>query len=153
MIRPASPTDAPAIIALAESAAMFDEDGLALVAETLDGHPSDTGALWFVADEDGVVGVVYAIQEPMADRVWNVLMLIVSSGHYGQGVGKTLMAHVEEAVVERGARLLVVETSGTDGYDRARSLYAACGFDEEARIRDFYEAGDDKIVFTKSVAA
>lgn len=151
MIRPATPADAPAIIALAEAASMFDANGLALVAETLDAHPTDGGALWFVKEDDEPVGVVYAIQEPMADRVWNVLMLIVAADHHSEGHGRALMAHVEQAVVDRGGRLLIVETSGTDGYERARALYPACGFREEARIGDFYEAGDDKVVFTKTV--
>lgn len=43
--------------------------------------------------------------------------------------------------------MLLVETSSTEHYDGARGFYRARGFDEEARIRDFYGPGDDKIVF------
>jgi ribosomal protein S18 acetylase RimI-like enzyme len=47
--------------------------------------------------------------------------------------------------------VLLVETSGLPAFARARAFYRARGFDEEARIRDFYAAGEDKIVFWKAL--
>jgi ribosomal protein S18 acetylase RimI-like enzyme len=47
----------------------------------------------------------------------------------------------------------LVETSGLPKYDRARAFYTKCGYEEEARIRDFYTTGDDKIVFRKALNA
>jgi len=54
---------------------------------------------------------------------------------------------VEQALALRGARLLLVETLAS--FERTREFYRRCGFDEEARIRDFYEAGADKIIYRK----
>lgn len=51
------------------------------------------------------------------------------------------------------ARVLLVETSSTEQYHRARAFYLARGFDEEARVRDFYGPGDDRVVFWKSLTA
>ena len=48
---------------------------------------------------------------------------------------------------EDTARVLLVETSGTDAYERARTFYVARGFVDEARIREYYGPGDDKVVF------
>ena len=50
------------------------------------------------------------------------------------------------------ARILIVETLGTDEFLQTREFYLKNGFDEEARIRDFYEDGGDKVVFWKRVA-
>ena len=50
------------------------------------------------------------------------------------------------------ARTLIVETSSLDDYDQARTFYNRRGFVEEARIRDFYGPGDDKVVFWKSLS-
>jgi ribosomal protein S18 acetylase RimI-like enzyme len=51
------------------------------------------------------------------------------------------------------ARVLIVETSSTDQYARTRTFYRKLGYDEEARIRQFYGPSDDKVVFWKSLAA
>lgn len=51
----------------------------------------------------------------------------------------------------RGERVLLVETSGLASFERTRAFYRKCGYDEEARIREFYQAGEDKIVFRKSL--
>lgn len=45
--------------------------------------------------------------------------------------------------------MLLIETSGLAGFEAQRGFYRRCGYKEEARIRDFYQAGDDKVVFRK----
>ena len=47
----------------------------------------------------------------------------------------------------------LVETSGLPEFERARAFYRKCGYEEEARIREFYNAGEDKIVFRKALRA
>ncbi len=49
-------------------------------------------------------------------------------------------------------RLLLVETSGVAGFAGQRRFYRKLGFRREARIRDYYQAGDDKVVFAKSLS-
>ena len=43
----------------------------------------------------------------------------------------------------------MTETSGTEDFENAQLFYGKCGFEAVARIPDFYDAGDDKIIFTK----
>jgi ribosomal protein S18 acetylase RimI-like enzyme len=71
----------------------------------------------------------------------------------GQGRGKQLLREVEQVVTQRSGRVLLVETSGMPDFDRVRSFYDHCGYEAEARIRDFYKAGDDKIVYRKALTA
>ena len=59
---------------------------------------------------------------------------------------------VERKIRNRGARLLIVETSSLPAFAVARAFYATCGFVQEASLADFFAAGDDKIVFTKPVS-
>ena len=66
-------------------------------------------------------------------------------------VGTALMAGIETELRERNQRVLIVETSGLDAYAPARRFYRGLGYDEEARIREFYSAGEDKIVFRKDL--
>jgi hypothetical protein len=59
--------------------------------------------------------------------------------------------HVERALAAGGARLLLIETSGLGSFERTRAFYQALGYVEEARIREFYKAGDDKVIFRKTL--
>jgi len=49
----------------------------------------------------------------------------------------------------KDGRILIVETSGLESFGATRAFYRKNGYDEEARIRDFYNPGEDKIVFRK----
>ena len=62
-----------------------------------------------------------------------------------------MLRYLEAILKKAGARILIVETLGTDAFQPTRDFYLKNGFDEEARIRDFYEDGGDKVVFWKRV--
>lgn len=106
---------------------------------------------WWVAAAGPIVGVAYAAAERMTDRTWNLLMLAVRPDHQGQGVGSALVRAVESDLRAVHARLLVIDTSGLESFEGQRRFYARLGYTEQARIADFYEAGEDKVVFTKSL--
>ena len=157
-IRTASMRDLAAVKQIAVAAQMFEIEEVGFFDEmfrgwfdgTLDRHR------WLVAtnpDKTVVVAANYA-PEPFADRMWNLYFLAVDPRHQGGGIGRSLMASAEADLVDKGddeARVLVVETSSTDQYARTREFYTQLGYDEEARIRQFYGPEDDKVVFWKSL--
>ncbi len=156
MIRPTTPADAAAILALAVAAGLFPADATDEVAGVLAGSLSgDLGPdhVWVTDDDGGPVGVAYTAPERMTDGTWNLYMIAVRPDRQRQGRGTALVRHVETALAARGVRVLLVETSGLESFERTRAFYRECGYDEEARIRDFYKAGDDKVVFRKALAA
>ena len=157
-VRLAVASDAVAIHGLAVDNGMFAPDDMAGFDEMLQGYLD--GSLdqhrWIVApDDDGrVVGAAYFAPEPFADRVWNLYFLAVHPGHHRSGIGARLVSQVEKSLLgtgEQAARVLIVETSSTIEYESARRFYEREGFDREARVREFYGPGDDKIVFWKSL--
>lgn len=109
--------------------------------------------LWLVDDDSGAVGVAYCEMERMTDEAWNLQLIAIRPDRQGQGRGATLLRYVEQTLTARGGRVLLVETSGLPDFERTRAFYAKCGYEQEARIRDFYAAGDDKIVFRKVLNA
>ncbi len=161
-----TPDDRQAVHRLALVNRMFEPEEMNGVDQMLSGYldrsrPDDH---WVVAvpqdaDADGaadgtaggaVLGAAYYAPEPFADRVWNLYFLAVDPDAQGRGVGTALTRHVAEhlhAAGEDVARVLLVETSSTEAYRQARTFYAARGFEEEARVRDYYGPGDDKVVF------
>jgi ribosomal protein S18 acetylase RimI-like enzyme len=58
------------------------------------------------------------------------------------------MRHAEQDLRERGQRLLVVRTSGTDDYAGTRDFYRHLGYSEHTRVPDYWTDGDDLILFT-----
>ena len=77
-------------------------------------------------------------------------------GGHRSGAGSQLIQWVERALCALGeeqARVLIVETSSTDRYTQARAFYDKQGFEEEARIREFYGPGDHKVVFWKALSS
>jgi ribosomal protein S18 acetylase RimI-like enzyme len=60
-------------------------------------------------------------------------------------------ARLEADLRAKGARILIADTSGSDEFTQTRAFYRKNGYSEEARIRDFWADGDDKVVFWKSL--
>ncbi len=157
-VRPANTRDVAAIHGLAVDNGMFPPDDMAGFDDMLRGYLD--GSLdqhrWIVADDavGRLAGSAYYAPEPFADRVWNLYFLAVHPDRHRAGLGTTLVRHVEQTsrtAGEQVARVLIVETSSSDDYEGARRLYEREGFDREARVREFYGPGDDKVVFWKSL--
>jgi ribosomal protein S18 acetylase RimI-like enzyme len=107
------------------------------------------GQRWLVFDDERVNAVCYFVPEGLADGVWNLLMIAVDPERHGEGIGTKLMRAVEKQFAEEGVRILLVDTSGTDEFKRTRSFYELLGYECEARIRDYWAEGDDKVTFRK----
>ncbi len=156
MIRYATYDDKKAIIAIAKAISLFSSQELEsfgdLLTEYFDGN-LHSDHFWIVCDDGETMGVAYYAPEPYAYGTWNLYFIAVHPEHQGKGCGKQLLRYVEQVLTKRGERLLLVETSGLPNFERTRAFYLNQGYEEEARIREFYKAGDDKIVFRKVLNA
>lgn len=154
MIRPATSDDTSALIALAEASVPFEpneiEELLQLLAQHFDSN-GNSRDFWITDDDNGLVSVAYVAPERMTEGTWNLYLIAVHPDHQRQGRGKVLLEHVEQLLANRGERVLLVETSGTEDFEYVRTFYRKSGYAEEARIRDFYAAGVDKVVYLKSL--
>ncbi len=156
MIRPTTPDDTAALIALASAAINFEPNEIEELSEMLADYcsgNSDSDHFWITDNDHEPVGVAYCEPERMTDGTWNLQLIAIRPDRQGQGRGAILLRYVEQTLVGRGGRMLLVETSGLPDFERTRAFYGKCGYEEEARIRDFYAAGDDKIVFRKVLNA
>jgi ribosomal protein S18 acetylase RimI-like enzyme len=163
MIRPSKLDDVPAILAIAEAIG-FQLSELEVVRKLLTDYFADSSGhdplqngnnrrFWLTHDQDndGIIGVAYCEPERMTDQTWNLQLIAIHPNHQGHGHGGKLLRYVEETLKARGGRMLLVETLAS--FDLAQAFYRKHGYEEEARIRDFYAAGDDKVVFRKVLTA
>lgn len=112
----------------------------------------ETGAFWLTCHNNGeAVGLCYTVPEERADGTWNMLALAVRPDLQGKRLGAALVRAAEQHLKEKGQRILIVDTSGTDDFALTRKFYAQNGYEEEARIRDFWADGDDKVIFRKAL--
>lgn len=162
MIRPTTPDDTTALISLADATGLFESEQLEELGKMLSDYFSANNhsdflrdgkaeRFWLTDDENGAVGVAYCEMERMTDRTWNLQLIAIHPDYQGQGRGTKLLRYVEQTLAACSGRVLLVETSGTPDFERTRAFYRKCGYDEEARIRDFYTEGADKIVYRKAL--
>jgi ribosomal protein S18 acetylase RimI-like enzyme len=154
MIRPIAPDDMNGLIALANASGLFESNQLEELKEMLSDYfgNNNSDRFWVADDDNGIVGVAYTEMERMTDGTWNLLLIAIQPEDRGQGRGTTLLRYVEQMLTLQGGRILLVETSGLPEFERTRAFYRKCSYDEEARIRDYYKAGDDKIVYRKALS-
>ena len=85
---------------------------------------------------------------PCTVGTWDLYWMAVEPAQQGSGVGSALLAEMESRLQGR-ARLIVVETAGRPEYLPTRRFYEARRYAEVARIADFYDRGDDLVVYAK----
>lgn len=140
--------DIPALQSVLATTGLFPAAMLPdMLAPALSGATSD---IWLSHHVDGAaIGFCYTRAEEMTEGVWNMVALAVHPSHQGKGTGAALVAATEQRLRDIGARLLIVDTSGTEAFEATRRFYRHNGYEEEGRIRDFWAAGDDKVIFRK----
>ena len=114
----------------------------------------DSRDIWLTDENNGeAIAIAYCAPERMTEGTWNLYLIAVHPRHQGKGRGTAMLQYIEKLLADKGERLLLVETSGLPEFERTRAFYRQCGYEEEARIREFYQAGEDKIVFRKVLEA
>lgn len=154
MFRDVVAPDLPHLLEMIHGVGLFDAGGMAEIATLLSAYAErnmDDRDAWIVEDDGAIRSVAYVAPERMTDRAWNLYLIAVDPNVRGAGRGSALLRYVEDRLAARGERLLVVETSGLEEFAKTRAFYKRNGYSEEARIREFYAAGEDKLVFTKAL--
>lgn len=147
-VRPLLAADIPPLATVIDATGLFPGGLLTdMAAPYLAGRGADHH--WWTYDAGAPMGVAYAAPEPMTDATWNLLLIAVDPARHGVGIGRAMIARIEADLSGLGARLLLIETSSLPEFDRTRRFYRAQGYGQEAVIRDYYRAGEGKIVFAK----
>lgn len=112
----------------------------------------DTNEIWFTyVENNSPISIGYCIPEKLTSGTYNLLAIGVSENHQRKGVAVEMMNFIAQKLKTIGARVLIVETSSDDAQIGARNLYQKLGYNQEAVIRDFWNEGEDKIVYWKKL--
>ncbi|MFH1808582.1 MAG: GNAT family N-acetyltransferase [Pseudomonadota bacterium] len=153
-IRPLRPEDREPLQRILIDTAAFSDDEVAVALELIDeGDDGTPDAYHFaVAEHAGqVVGYVCWGHTPCTVATFDLYWIAVDPSTQGLGVGRRLVERCEQAVREQDGHLVLIETAGKPGYDATRAFYLRTGYLEEARLRNFYAPGDDKVIYAKTL--
>ncbi len=152
-IRPLRRDDRGPLKRIVEDTGVFSAAEVDIALELIDvvlDKPGQNDYCIAVSDDGGIpVGYYCLGPTPGTTGTFDLYWIAVAPSRHGQGIGAALDAHAEAYVREVGGRLVVAETSSTSRYDSTRAFYARRGYQEVARIRDYYSPGDDLVVFGK----
>jgi ribosomal protein S18 acetylase RimI-like enzyme len=89
---------------------------------------------------------------PLTQGSYDIYWIATHPDSQGKGLGGSLIAYVENFIREENGRLLFIETSSKESYENTVRFYRRLGFQQTSRIRDFYDVGDDKLIFVKELS-
>ena len=159
-IRSLVPSDRFRIEEMVVSSGKFNDPEIAtameLVDESLETGEEESGYLFAVLEVqkgESIVVKGYACYgpTPLTQGVYDLYWIVVDPADQGKGFGRILIEHVEQEVVRRGGRMLLIETSSQETYGATIRFYERSGYELVARIKNFYRIGDDKLVFSKEM--
>ncbi len=104
----------------------------------------------FVYEEDKKIYGYYCTgRRPLTDAVYDLYWIAADPESKKKGIGRLLLQHAENFVLEKQGRWLLAETSSKQSYEKTRNFYLRNNFSVIAQINDFYTVGDSLIIFGK----
>ena len=145
-VRRARPTDLPEVMAIERECFVepWDEE---VFVQTLEWTPFH----FFVALAGGILrGFVVGCMETTGSATYgHVSNLGVTSAYRGRGLGRVLVARLEQQFIIDGAEgmLLEVRVSNTPAQD----FYRRLGYEEAFLLSGYYSNGEDALVMMKEI--
>ena len=156
-IRRMESADRPAVADIVMTVGNFNQTEIDVAMELVDLYLKDRNQKDYhivvaTDSESQVQGYACWGPVPLTKGTYDLYWIGTHPAVHGQGYGRALMAYVEDRVREENGRLLLLETSSKESYGDTVRFYRRLGYEEASRIRDFYDVGDDMLVFAKRLS-
>jgi ribosomal protein S18 acetylase RimI-like enzyme len=153
-IRPLSQKDRAWLYSMLTSTQVFTSEEVDVAMELIDvvlkdPNQKDYEIYCVVDDEDQPIGYICYGPTPMTQGTFDLYWIAVDPRYQAQGIGSTLLEFLEEEIKERKGRLILVDTSSIAEYEKTQKFYFRKGFQEVARVPDYYWPGNDRVTFCK----
>jgi ribosomal protein S18 acetylase RimI-like enzyme len=150
------PGDRHAVRTLVECTGFFNRDEIEIAVELVNerlAHGPASGYEFVFADVDALLaGYACYGAIPCTSGSFDLYWIAVDPRFQRQGIGAMLMADVESRIAAAGGERIYIDTSGRGQYEPTRAFYERNGFRCEARLKDFYAPGDDRVIYVKALA-
>lgn len=150
-IRPVLKSDIDCLKKVVDSSKLFPSEYLDEMISDYLNNP-ETQDIWFTNIYDNTpTAIGYCIPEKLTNGTYNLLAIAVSQDSQRSGVATEMMSYIERHLKQKNGRILIVETSNDDAQIGARKFYNKIGYTQMAVIKDFWNDGEDKIIFWKKL--
>jgi ribosomal protein S18 acetylase RimI-like enzyme len=152
-IRRLTPPDRTDLARLLHESQTFNDEEIRVALEVIDAALAEPGKDYhvLVAEDAGgrVVSYVCYGPTPMTEATYDLYWIATHPAARGQGCATRLLRAMEAELPPTRSSTVRIETSQLESYGAARGFYERAGYVEVGRIRDFYKAGDDLVIFAK----
>lgn len=112
----------------------------------------ESGYYFIFAEKDGkTIGYTCFGNIPCTLYSYDLYWIAVHNDYRSFGLGKILMHKTEEAIKKMGGKGIFIETSSRKKYIPTQKFYDKCNCELIAHFKDFYDDGDDKLVYKKTL--
>jgi ribosomal protein S18 acetylase RimI-like enzyme len=147
------PEDAERVAGLVEATGFFsreeEEIAVELVEERLAGGEASGYSFLFAESGSDLVGYTCYGHTPGTATSYDLYWIVVAPRSQRAGIGGRLLTESESRIWRAGGTQIWVDTSGRAQYRPTREFYLRHGYEQAARLVDFYSAGDDKLILVK----
>jgi len=151
-IRPMNQSDIGVVVGVIDSHDEDDADDA-----RSDFEESGTETHWVAEIDGGIIGICGYRQVPETHGSGWISWTYVHKDNCGTGVGKKLFQHTMEHAIDAGAQKLFIKVSnyvdegGKKIYQTATKMYESFGFECEVTSKDFYDDGEDQLIYAKNL--
>lgn len=151
------PTDPELVREIVSSTGFFLPHEIPVAVELVDERiekGEESGYFFVFADFNGKP-VSYACYGPIPCTIgsYDLYWIATHNDFRGKGIGKLVLNAVEVEVSKMLGRRVYIETSSKPLYEPTRQFYLQNGYKVEAVLKDYYDIGDDKVMFSKDFLA
>lgn len=150
-----NPADVENVRSIVESSGFFSEEeteiAVELVQERLTKGAQSGYHFVFLENAGETIGYSCFGRIPCTKASYDLYWIGVHDSCRGKGIGRKLLAETEAEIARLGGERIYLDTSSRKQYEPTRGFYAACGYRQEAVLKDFYAAGDSKVIFAKEI--
>lgn len=147
--------DIGSIRKLVKETGFFRSDEVDIAAELVEESVKKgekSGYHFIIAEvKNQVIGYTCYGPIPCSLLSWDLYWIVTERTWQGKGIGSRLLKMTENNIKASGGKNIVIETSSKELYAPTQHFYDKNGYHLKARFEDFYDAGDDKLVFMKKM--
>jgi ribosomal protein S18 acetylase RimI-like enzyme len=145
--------DIPGIKEIVEETGVFTVGDVGIAEELLlDGYRNGPSSYyWFIIGERNGIIEGYICYSQIGGTIgsYEAYWVVVRKSSHKTGIGTKLMMEMEKIIREKGGKRIFLGTSSRIDYIPAHRFYESMGYRKVAVLEDFFDAGDDQIMYRK----